>query len=270
MSVEPSPTVVAGHEARFDLLQRPDCEDVALATAWTGLKDAEWVLLPSGSISDVLQLRLKALPAVVTAEAILDLPAYAQQGFELRDGVASAARELAGKLNADRSARMTDLEVCLLLPLRQTPGSSSACPPSLCLQDLLWSACALHNFEPEKYRAYIDARKAGLKPKGEPSLLTVAGRALSKHAQRDSSARFWGRATGSKAHLNTLANQAISRILAGAVWINVHALPHDIQALEVRQKDGFGCRWVLTPRIAFRGFLEPHVEDGHANGWHHG
>jgi hypothetical protein len=269
MNEEPS-LLLPGHQPRFDLLQRPECEDVALATAWNGLKDAECNLLPSGSIGDVLQLRLQALPAVVTAEALLDLPAYAQQGFVLRKGAVAAAEELTAKLNADRSAaRFTDLEVCLLLQLRQTPGSSSNCPPSLCLHELLWSVCALHNFELDKYREYVDARKAGLKPKGEPSLLTVAGRALSKHAQRDSSARFWGRATGSKAHLNTLANQVISRVLAGAVWFNVHALPHDIQALEVRQKDGFGCRWVLNPRIAFRGFLEPHVEDGHANGWHH-
>lgn len=51
-------------------------------------------------------------------------------------------------------------------------------------------------------------------------------------------------------------------ILQDAVWINQHALPHGLQALEVRCGQGYGARWLLAPAPGvglpmFRGFLEP-------------
>ena len=41
--------------------------------------------------------------------------------------------------------------------------------------------------------------------------------------------------------------------------------------LELRVAEGYGARWSLGPEgpPRFRGFLEPHREGGHAEGWKH-
>jgi hypothetical protein len=245
--------------------------------------DFRYSAIPSAPIIEGLARSLaNTIEKRPSVEALLDLPEYARQGFQLREGAIQQAEGLLAKLADFKSTEetlesvktllqgLTAQDLCFLFGLRQTPGSATIPPDSLCLQDLLLSACALHDFDAVKYQAFVDARKTGLKARGELSLLTVAGRALTKHAPRDASTRFWGQARGSKVQINSLANSAISRILSDATWVNLHSLPHEKLALEIRQAEGFGCRWTLEPFPAFRGFLEPHMEDGHAKGWLHG
>jgi hypothetical protein len=38
--------------------------------------------------------------------------------------------------------------------------------------------------------------------------------------------------------------------------------------IEVRVMEGYGLRWTCDGSF-FRGFLEPHMEDGHSKGWKH-
>jgi hypothetical protein len=39
-----------------------------------------------------------------------------------------------------------------------------------------------------------------------------------------------------------------------------------VHVLEVRTLEGYGARWTSDGSF-FRGFLEPHMEDGHEKGW---
>ncbi|KAI9596973.1 hypothetical protein BDF19DRAFT_437347 [Syncephalis fuscata] len=115
-----------------------------------------------------------------------------------------------------------------------------------------------------------------------PSQLTVGAKALSKHSHRDMSQSFWGVCTGSDHNKNKVANIALSKILASVVWRNLHQLPHNIIAYEIRNEDGYGARWTYTPSFntasnttalldqwQFRGLLEPQMVDGHEQGWKH-
>jgi len=128
--------------------------------------------------------------------------------------------------------------------------------------------------------------------------LSAGARALAKHCHRESSAAFWGgELKGSEAAKNRQADAVLDRLLSGACWLNVHMLPHSSPCLELRTAAGYGARWVYTPlapppltppsstptdspsdtasatdgpwRIAFRGFLEPQMPDGHDIGWRH-
>jgi hypothetical protein len=96
----------------------------------------------------------------------------------------------------------------------------------------------------------------------------VGARALTKHEHRDSEA-FWGNVRGSEQRKNELAEGILTRIFENAVWINLHLLPHDEPVLEVRVAKGYGARWSLREPLTFRGFLEPQMEQGHANHWRH-
>ncbi|XP_033120326.1 uncharacterized protein LOC117119601 [Anneissia japonica] len=98
--------------------------------------------------------------------------------------------------------------------------------------------------------------------------LSVGARALSKHCHRDQTASWWATSTGSEAAKNAHANVILNRILDEAVWINIHSLPHDVVALEVRCLGGYGARWTADG-AKFRGFLEPQMKDGHSVGWRH-
>jgi hypothetical protein len=62
--------------------------------------------------------------------------------------------------------------------------------------------------------------------------------------------------------------QVLHRILTNASWQNCHTLPHSEFVFEMRVPEGFGCRWTLDASL-FRGFLEPHMADGHEKGWRH-
>jgi hypothetical protein len=111
------------------------------------------------------------------------------------------------------------------------------------------------------------ARAYAPKPKPPAQPLTVGARAHAKHAHRDSTG-WWGSASGTVAARNASAEACIRRILAGAVWVNVHAMVHDTPLLEVRVASGHGARWSADGTF-FRGFLEPPMAGGHAAGWVH-
>lgn len=98
--------------------------------------------------------------------------------------------------------------------------------------------------------------------------LSVGARALAKHCQRSSSG-WWGTAlSGNDAAKNTRALAVVTSLLDGAVWKNVHALPHGHATMEVRNALGYGARWDVRTG-GFRGFLEPPMANGHAVGWRH-
>jgi hypothetical protein len=136
--------------------------------------------------------------------------------------------------------------VHLLCGLRTTTGSNkSLFPPST----------------EELFAAFNERHK------GQP--LTVGGRALSKHAVRDSS-RFWGVCTGTNDFINEEAMACLVRIIEHCVWNNVFVLPHGLMAYEVRIGQGYGARWEFHQAgITFRGFVEPPMEDGHLKKWRH-
>ncbi|KAI8371440.1 uncharacterized protein BYT42DRAFT_68127 [Radiomyces spectabilis] len=150
----------------------------------------------------------------------------------------------------------------IFLHIRTTVGGQSLAtmPPSL-------SEC-LHAFT----RIY-QKTNAKIRRHGEPHQLSVGAKALSKHWHRDRNVGFWGICTGTEATKNEHANDILIRILQDAVWINLHALPHEETAYEIRQRDGYGARWSKVKDDEngwiFRGFLEPQMEDGHAVGWLH-
>lgn len=99
--------------------------------------------------------------------------------------------------------------------------------------------------------------------------LTVGGRALCKHAVRGEEG-WWGGSGGTEADKNGRAERAALRVLAGATWVNLHVFGGGggDGVFEVREASGYGARW-STDGAVFRGFLEPHMEDGHEKGWRH-
>lgn len=99
--------------------------------------------------------------------------------------------------------------------------------------------------------------------------LTVGGRALCKHAVRGKEG-WWGGSGGTEADKNDRAEKAALRVLAGATWVNLHVFGGGGEdgVFEVREESGYGARW-STDGAVFRGFLEPHMEDGHEKGWRH-
>ena len=108
------------------------------------------------------------------------------------------------------------------------------------------------------------------------SVLTVGGRALTKHYSRHQQKNddddddndekrshhpFWPQPVGNCAHKNALAwHTLVHDILNHAVWINVHVVPsgggEQLPVVEIRQEQGYGARWSADGK-AFRGFLEP-------------
>ncbi|CAM9287081.1 unnamed protein product, partial [Hapterophycus canaliculatus] len=99
--------------------------------------------------------------------------------------------------------------------------------------------------------------------------LTVGGRALCKHAVRAKDG-WWGECGGTEAEKNDRAEKIALRILAGATWVNLHVFGGGGEdgVFEVREESGYGARWSVDG-TTFRGFLEPHMEDGHEKGWRH-
>lgn len=109
---------------------------------------------------------------------------------------------------------------------------------------------------------------------------TVAARARAKHAGRCRVADggFFGVVRGSARERNAAARGLVRTLLERAVWINVHRFGGcgDDPVLEIRAASGHGARWsgdwTTTGRggptdAVFRGFLEPHMEDGHERKW---
>ena len=101
------------------------------------------------------------------------------------------------------------------------------------------------------------------------AMLSVGGRALTKHCKRSKDG-WWGNGlVGSDREKNEKAEAALRKVLAGACWLNIHFLPHDIAVYEIRHAEGYGARWECKPPYNFRGFLEPQMENGHEQGWIH-
>ncbi|KAG2435850.1 hypothetical protein HXX76_007045 [Chlamydomonas incerta] len=87
-------------------------------------------------------------------------------------------------------------------------------------------------------------------PPGSPSVLTVGARALTKHCHRDLRGEWWPCMSGSEASKNQVARDMLSRLMSGAVWINLHQLPPfdaPRYVLEMRNEQGYGARWAVDP-----------------------
>lgn len=100
--------------------------------------------------------------------------------------------------------------------------------------------------------------------------LTVGGRALCKHAVRGREG-WWGCFGGTEADKNDRAETVVLRVLATATWMNLHAFGGkggQDGVFEIREALGYGARW-SADGVFFRGFLEPHMKDGHEKGWRH-
>ena len=106
-------------------------------------------------------------------------------------------------------------------------------------------------------------------PHGKTTL-TVGARARAKHAARAAAGDggFWGEIRGSAAAAHACAARTLCAVMRDAVWVNVFALPHNVDVLELRVASGHGMRF-LADGSAFRGFLEPPMEGGHEVGWKH-
>lgn len=170
--------------------------------------------------------------------------------------VAQLARDWNGLQHEERVERMRQIfcecgarGISRILNMRHTAGSQDGLlPPSHAV--LLAAFNANH-------------------VKGETTVaLSVGGRALAKHCRRDRTLAWWGKAEGTANLINWHAQDVILRILDNATWCNVHVLPHDVKIFEARVTEGYGARW-LADGSEFRGFVEPHSEDGHDNGWLH-
>jgi len=124
----------------------------------------------------------------------------------------------------------------------------------------------------------LDASRKRYKPNTKSSL-TVAARALAKHAHRGAE-QFFGILKGSEAQKNEYADRVIHRLIDEAMWMNVHCfggIDESNPVLEIRTYEGYGARWsaiwnsdVFSPvEVEFRGFLEPQMEGGHEKRWRH-
>lgn len=175
---------------------------------------------------------------------------------QLSKRVEAIARDWATLGSEERVALLVDLFKCCgkrgilrMLNMRHTAGSQEGfLPPS--------HACLLAAFNAQHV-------------KGETTVsMTVGGRALAKHCGRDRTLAWWGSVSGTPAVVNWHAQDVILRILDNATWCNIHILPHNVKIFEARVTEGYGARW-LADGSEFRGFLEPHSEDGHESGWIH-
>jgi len=154
-----------------------------------------------------------------------------------------------------------------ILGCRRTIGTvqlSSTTPPSYLL--------------PPTIPQLLDASRKRYKPNTKSSL-TVAARALAKHAHRGAE-QFFGILKGSEAQKNEYADRVIHRLIDEAMWMNVHCfggIDESNPVLEIRTYEGYGARWsaiwnsdVFSPvEVEFRGFLEPQMEGGHEKRWRH-
>lgn len=177
-----------------------------------------------------------------------------------------------------------DADVRDILGLKRTAGSiEGRLPPSR--RSLLASLNKSHVIPAttkqqgeEKCRNHVDCEQPqeGRTKKSRKTTvlcnLTVGGRALCKHSGRGKDG-WWGGCGGTEADKNDRAERVVLLILATATWVNLHAFGGNGEEgqdgfFEVREALGYGARW-SADGAAFRGFLEPHMEDGHEKGWRH-
>jgi hypothetical protein len=140
---------------------------------------------------------------------------------------------------ADALAAAGIRNVLVLLGQRMTPASlidASALPPAR--ERLLASA---------------------LRPYSDTDRLSVAARALSKHAPR-STGTFWGKVAGSVDDKNATAGRLLEQILDQTTWWNVFGHYKHVLVYEARVATGHGARWGHGGD-EFIGFLEPFEEE---------
>lgn len=100
------------------------------------------------------------------------------------------------------------------------------------------------------------------------SNLTKGARELSKHMGRCSS-KWWGEIiSGTEIQKNNNANVILKYLLDNSIWFAIFKLTSSIIIFEIREKDGYGARWDISGN-PFRGFVEPHMENGHEKKWKH-
>ncbi|GIL91673.1 hypothetical protein Vretimale_9541 [Volvox reticuliferus] len=160
-----------------------------------------------------------------TREAEMDPATNANVAFSTTNSVDAAATAL-------RQLLLNVPAVYLLLGFRLTAGSAS---------QMVSVPSARECFEAFE-RKHSSPENA--------SVLTVGARALSKHTHRDLQGEWWPRMTGSEATKNQLARGSLQRLLAGALWLNVHQLPPfdaPKHVLEIRNVQGYGARWAIEP-----------------------
>lgn len=83
-----------------------------------------------------------------------------------------------------------------------------------------------------------------------PSLLTVGGRAIQKHASRNPGLWLDKQTMNgmTEKEKNEKASEVIGRIIHSCQWINIHTLHQGtplVFILEIRDKLGFGARWEI-------------------------
>ncbi len=97
--------------------------------------------------------------------------------------------------------------------------------------------------------------KAALEPCHPSNSLSVAARALEKHAIR-SDEEFWRKPQGAPSDRNAEAVRIVETLLDDCTWWNVFThYKHDL-VYEVRRPSGHGARWAGEGR-EFIGFLDP-------------
>ena len=109
-----------------------------------------------------------------------------------------------------------------------------------------------------------------LKPVCIKGALHVGSKALAKHIHRDHSEDWWcsqiyaaedaarppgakknpnkvrkGELVGSESTKNARSESVVAAVIGGAVWQNIHMLPHGHIAFELRQQGGYGARWCV-------------------------
>lgn len=170
-------------------------------------------------------------------------------GSEAEGDAWVAAMDVSGTVRAWAGvlAALGAVGVSYLLGFRRTVGSVERLPPP----------------RPHLMPAFLTAFDPQTR-------LSVGARALCKHCHRASGPdSFWPpNMNGTVDVRNGKALDVLRRMCAGTTWMNCHMLPHDELVFELRVPEGFGCRWSLDGAL-FRGFLEPHMPDGHEKGWRH-
>ncbi|CAJ0765819.1 20181_t:CDS:10, partial [Entrophospora sp. SA101] len=126
------------------------------------------------------------------------------------------------------------------LGLKTTFKSSSHLPPS-------FNEC-VESFT----RVYIKKnQKKNPRNPNSSNILTIGGKALSKHSHRDKSTLFWGVCTGTESKKNEQANHVLAKIITNASWVNLHSLPHDILVYEIRNDLGYGQKLCFVEACGF-------------------
>ncbi len=100
-----------------------------------------------------------------------------------------------------------------------------------------------------------DLLAAAARPHSPTDPLTVAARALAKHAARHPDP-WWGKVTGIVPQKNESARRVLERLLDAPTWWNCFGhYKHEV-VYEVRGPSGHGARWGLK-EMTLIGFLEP-------------